>query len=280
MKYRSTFLSFLVLVFILVFSIILALTSGLGGIRTRATESNVTVKPMLFVGDSVGAGFKTKIVAALGSSYSIGRYDSVVCRAVGFASKCFGKIASSGLSVVKNAPRYSYAVIELGYNDNPETFGVMVDSVMNILIPKGYEKIIWINLSERNQGGRNYSVTNQKIVEAKSRWSQLIVLDWKSASDGSDKDDWFADGMHLTSKGNAEFANWFKGEMDSLRNGGLLPTYVAAPTKAPTNYGQGTGKCRAKFGARASCMSVSQCKGAVKTGYCPGPSTWKCCVGF
>lgn len=238
---------------------------------------------MLFVGDSIGVGFKSKLIAALGKTYSIGKYDSAVCRAVSFASRCFNKNASSGLTVVRNAPRYSYAVIELGYNDLPETFGTMVDNVMNVLVPKGYEKVIWINVSERQLGGRNYSMTNQQLLEAKSRWPQLIVLDWKAASDGPAKDDWFADGMHLTTKGNTEFVNWFIGEMDTLRNGGQLPTYQASdpkPTKAPKNYGQGTGKCRAKFGSKATCMSVSSCKGTVKTGYCPGPSSWKCCVGF
>lgn len=280
MKYITTIFSSILLFFILIITVLLALKGGLGGVNTRASENNALIKPMLFVGDSVGAGFKSKLVSALGKTYSIGRYDAVVCRAVGFATKCFGKSASSGMTVVKKAPKYSYAVIELGYNDDPATFGIMVDNVMNVLVPKGYEKVIWINVSERKLGGRNYSVTNQKLLEAKGRWPQLIVLDWKSASDGTTKDDWFSDGMHLTSKGNIEFVNWFKSEMDSLRNGGQLPTYVAAPTKAPKNYGQGTGKCRAKFGSKATCMSVSLCKGAVKTGYCPGPSTWKCCVGF
>ena len=264
-------------------TVLLALKGGLGGLKTRASESNALIKPMLFVGDSVGAGFKSKLVSTLGKTYSIGRYDAVVCRAVGFATKCFGKSASSGLTVVKNAPRYSYAVIALGYNDDPETFGTMVDNVMNILISKGYEKVIWVNVSERKLGGRNYSKTNQQLLEAKNRWTQLTVLDWKSASDGPTKDDWFADGMHLTSKGNIEFANWFKGEMDSLRNGGHLPTYLSVPTKAPKNYGQGTGKCRTKFaklGLRATCMSTSLCKGRVEKGLCPGPSTWKCCVGY
>ena len=66
----------------------------------------------------------------------------------------------------------------------------------------------------------------------------------------------------------------------------MIPTNPKPPadpkapkaTPTPANYGQGNGSCQRTFGVKASCKSVSSCNGVIKSGYCPGPSTWKCCI--
>lgn len=58
------------------------------------------------------------------------------------------------------------------------------------------------------------------------------------------------------------------------------PADPKAPKATPTpiNYGQGNGSCTRTFGVKATCKNTSSCNGIVKSGYCPGPSTWKCCI--
>jgi len=298
-KKTSIFTTFFLFV-VLVLTLLLVKQNGLLTFKSKAALNDGGVKPMLFIGDSVGTGFKTEVLNILASDFPVAKFDAVVCRAAGYTSKCLGKKISSGLTVVNESSGQELAVIELGYNDYPHTFDKTIDKMMTALVAKGSERVLWINISERRKDYLDYPTTNKKLNEAKSRWPQLIVLDWKSASDGSDKNDWFADGIHLKTKGSTKFANWFRSEMVRLRTEGKLPTFGSGnvPSVSPTqggpsptssqqltpttvDYGQllnGVPKCANTFGSGASCMSTASCTGTVKTGYCPGPSTWKCCV--
>lgn len=53
---------------------------------------------------------------------------------------------------------------------------------------------------------------------------------------------------------------------------------TAAKAETTTiDYGQGNGKCARTFSG-ATCGDAATCKGAARSGYCPGPATWKCCI--
>ncbi len=64
---------------------------------------------------------------------------------------------------------------------------------------------------------------NAAPESARGRWSNLIVVDWAAASDDSEADRWYSDGVHLTSTGQAEFALWLRSRILEVTD----PAYIA-----------------------------------------------------
>ena len=112
------------------------------------------------------------------------------------------------------------AIVELGYNDSPSSLGPEIDQMMNALVAKGVRTVAWVNMSERRQsnGQSTYAASNAALSAARSRWPQLVVLDWNAASSGPDRDRWYADGVHLSSTGQAELSLWLRNQAMTLTN--------------------------------------------------------------
>jgi len=171
---------------------------------------------LAFVGDSVGVGITDSdtngLKALLDGVYSSAFYDSKVSRTT-----------LQGAEVAATVPEGTeLAVIELGYNDTPNTMPDRIDAVMRALTDRRVKTVVWVNVSARRTS-TNYAATNAAIKEAASRWRNLIVVDWNGHSSHPAADRWFADGVHLTATGRAEFALWLRDQVVWLTAGGYVP---------------------------------------------------------
>ena len=97
------------------------------------------------------------------------------------------------------------AVIDVGYNDAPTGFAAGIDRVMRALLDAGVDQVVWVTLRERRP---SWADINDQIREAPKRWPQLVVGDWELESRAHD--DWFVDGIHMTSIGGDAFARFLR----------------------------------------------------------------------
>lgn len=131
-------------------------------------------------------------------------------------------------------------VLQVGYNDQPQTYGEGLDSVMRAALAAGVEKVVWVTLRASRP---NYVEINDAIAAGARRWPQLVVADWDLVSR---EKDWFWDGVHLTSAGASGFAGFIRpkliaacgtqcdanGSMLAIRTGTLAPARVGRPYRA------------------------------------------------
>jgi hypothetical protein len=79
----------------------------------------------------------------------------------------------------------------------------------------------------RTSGGASvYAPANAALAAARTRWSNLTVLDWNKASAGPERPRWFSDGVHLTTTGRAQFSLWLRQQLLAL-----APSHWLAPPK-------------------------------------------------
>jgi len=112
-------------------------------------------------------------------------------------------------------------MVQLGYNDDPNTFQSDVDQVVNSLTARGVQRIIFVNLSTRRTS-RNYPLSNAVLANAANSYPNVTVLDWNAASSAPTQSRWFRDDVHLTTTGRAEFALFLRRELDALRANGVI----------------------------------------------------------
>jgi len=110
-----------------------------------------------------------------------------------------GSRPSSVLDVVRSstlAQLGNIVIVAVGYNDPENNYETDMAQVANALVDKGVGHIIWVTLREQTDDYRQIN----RIIEAQaSRWPELRVADWESASRGKD---WFnPDGLHLNAAG-------------------------------------------------------------------------------
>jgi hypothetical protein len=127
-------------------------------------------------------------------------------------------------------------VVVSGYNDAgdvPSQFGRRVDAVMSELTAGAPGRVVvWPTLAN---GTGWYGAENQALRAATSRWHNLIVPDWETASAGHAS--WFVDGIHPDRAG-AQAFGWLVA--DTLKR--VLPSGAAttpgrsfpSPAKAPS----------------------------------------------
>lgn len=113
-------------------------------------------------------------------------------------------------------------VVQLGYNDAPSAMAVRIDAVMEALRDRDVGTVAWVTVSERRTS-TGYAATNAAIRDARSRWSELVVLDWHAASDHGAADRWFSDDVHLTATGRAEFSWWLRDSVLAIVGDGFVP---------------------------------------------------------
>jgi hypothetical protein len=115
----------------------------------------------------------------------------------------------SALETIKDAGTElgPLVVLQVGYNDQPESYGDGLDSVMRAALAAGVEKVVWVTLRASRP---NYVEINDAIAAGARRWPQLVVADWDSVSRAKS---WFSDGVHLTSAGAAGFAGFIRPQL-------------------------------------------------------------------
>jgi hypothetical protein len=95
-------------------------------------------------------------------------------------------------------------VVDVGYNDRSDTYATSLDEVMGAAVAAGVQHVIWLTLEE-HEGV--WAESNAQIWAATTRWPQLTVADWASASAGQP---WFVDEAHLNSVGGAALSAFIR----------------------------------------------------------------------
>jgi SpoIID/LytB domain protein len=192
------------------------------GISIRViTREMITPQDFAFIGDSVGFSITdtetSELQALLDGVFASNVYDSVGGRCTA-APNCTGTTGVQAAQAIPNGTEI--AIVELGYND-PSGFAAKIDQVMTVLRDKGVTRVGWVTMSERRASSAAvFAAANQALNAARARWPELVVLDWNAASGGADRDRWYADGVHLTSTGQSEFALWLRGQVLALATAG------------------------------------------------------------
>jgi hypothetical protein len=87
-------------------------------------------------------------------------------------------------------------VVDVGYNESSAGYQSGMRDVVQALVARGVGHVIWLTMREQTD---NYKQTNSAIRAEASRWPQVEVADWDTASRGQD---WFqSDGLHLNADG-------------------------------------------------------------------------------
>ena len=192
------------------------------GISIRViTREMITPQDFAFIGDSVGFSITdtdtSELPALLDGVFASTLFDSVGGRCTA-APNCIGTTGVQAAQAIPNSTEI--AIVELGYND-PTGFAAKIDQVMSVLRGKGVTRVGWVTMSERRATSASvFAAANQALNAARARWPELVVLDWNEASSGPDRDRWYADGVHLTSTGQSEFALWLRSQVLALATAG------------------------------------------------------------
>ena len=194
------------------------------GVAGATIDAN-PVGSMLFVGDSVGESIATEFNAIVRPAYPNVDYQALSNRCmVGPSCVAAASGKPDALSVIGALTPEQYpsiVMVQLGYNDDPNTFQSDVDQVVNSLTARGVQRVIFVNLSTR-RSSRNYALSNAVLTNAANSYPNVSVLDWNAASSAPTQSRWFRDDVHLTSTGRAEFALFLRRELDALRQSGVI----------------------------------------------------------
>lgn len=95
-------------------------------------------------------------------------------------------------------------VMDVGYNDAPDTYAAALDTVMKALLANGVQRVVWVTLNE-SEGV--WKENNDVIRAAAARWPQLTVADWGAVpSDPA----WFKDTVHYNHDGAVAFGTFLR----------------------------------------------------------------------
>ena len=173
-----------------------------------------------FIGDSVGVSIAGDDTGTLRTLLD-GVYPSITWDSLGARPTQGG--AGDGVAAADAVPLGTdLVVVELGYNDPPSAMPQRIDALMTALTARGVGRVAWVTVSERRTTTA-YATTNAAINAAANRWSNLTVFDWEAASDDAAAHRWFADGVHLTGTGRAEFALFLREQMFGVSGRPLVP---------------------------------------------------------
>ena len=185
---------------------------GLVAVAPAAAGPADAAPPTYLFGDSVAAWSADVLTKQLAPRGIV--LDAVACRGTVFSCATTGRGTRppSGLATIqaRRGRLGSTVVLELGYNDRP--LSGAIDRVMHELRGQGVRRVIWVNLSERRS---EYRATNEALNAARSRWTELRILDWRAVS--ARHPSWFIDGVHLTASGKAAFASFLGQALRHLR---------------------------------------------------------------
>ena len=181
------------------------------GFTVRVITRDTVSSSVALIGDSVG----NSIAGSTTSEFRIlsdGTFPSL--RVDVLDSRFITKTppSPSGVQAAASVPvNTALAVVELGYNPSAN-IAADIDAMMSALTARGVRQVAWVNLADirKSAGASVYGPTNAALSAARSRWPNLTVLDWNTASSGPERVRWFSDGVHLTTTGQAQFALWLR----------------------------------------------------------------------
>jgi hypothetical protein len=208
-----------------------------------ASESNAApVGSILYIGDSVGESIASEFEAVVTPAYPSMTYQSCAGRGM-VGADCLFTVAApqldlDGVGVANALPAPAVAIVQLGYNDDPNAFSAELQQMISTLTSKAVQRIIFVNMSTRATT-RNYAVSNAALQAAAAANPSISIFDWNTASSPQPQWRWFDNTslccwVHLSTSGQAEFALFLRAQLDALRAQNLLP--VTAPA-APVIHG-------------------------------------------
>jgi SpoIID/LytB domain protein len=201
-------------------------TTGVSG----APYDAAPVGSFLFVGDSVGESIASAFAAVITPAYPTMNFQALSNRCMVGPSCVAASVGQPDALGVINAlapDKYpNIAIVQLGYNDDPNTLQQDVDQVVNALNARGVQRIVFVNLSTRRTS-RDYSLSNAVLANAANVYPNVTVLDWNTASSAPTQSRWFSDDVHLTNTGKAEFTLFIRAQLDALRAQGIITNGVA-----------------------------------------------------
>ncbi len=200
------------------------------GFTVRVIRENTTSKSFGLIGDSVGESIAAGGVSELNRLIDGTFTSATISTRVG---RCTVRVSCPGTSGVQQAALLpiglDLVVVELGYNDSANTFASDIDAMMNALTARGARRVAWVNMADirATSQGSTFGPMNAQLVAAAASWPTLEVLDWNAASASDEaRARWFADGVHLTTTGQAEFSLWLRGQILNL-----APSHYLTPPK-------------------------------------------------
>jgi hypothetical protein len=156
------------------------------------------------------------------------RLDIGVCRRLtGVSCPYEGGNVPTLLDVVNTlGPQLGKVVlVEVGYNDDHDTFAQNVEVSINALLHAGVTRILWANLHGFSQ---QWLDMNAVLDAAARRHPELTVIDWNGYADN--KWSWFqGDGIHLVDDGAVAMATLLRSAIDEA----LAPPLVVHTTALP-----------------------------------------------
>jgi SpoIID/LytB domain protein len=183
------------------------------------------VGSMLFVGDSIGQSIATEFSAIVSPAYPSVNFQALANRCmVGPNCVTPDKGLPDAIGVVNSLSAEQFpqiAIVQLGYNDDPNTMAGDVAAVINALNARNVQRIVFVNLSTR-RASQNYALSNAALSAAAQTNPNVSVLDWNAASSDPSASRWFSDDVHLTATGRAEFTLFLRKQLDELRAQGLI----------------------------------------------------------
>ncbi|MGH9272589.1 MAG: hypothetical protein ACRDZ2_15110, partial [Ilumatobacteraceae bacterium] len=166
-----------------------------------------------FLGDSIGVGItdsSPELPMLLDGVFWNPRYDAV-------GSRCTADpgCVNEGIVAAQAIPAdTSVVVVELGINDASGRFATKIDQMMEILVGKGVDTVIWPTISTRSSYAEAWaSGNNLQLFAALDRWPELVVIDWNAFSSGNanGQDGWFySDRIHLNLTGQVQLARFLR----------------------------------------------------------------------
>lgn len=200
------------------------------------------VGTMLYIGDSVGESITAEFDAIVRPAYPQTNFQARTNRCmVGPSCISAAGVAPDALSVIASLAPDQYpgfAVVQLGYNDDPNSLGGKIDQVLGALNARGVGRVVFVNLSTR-RAGANYETSNALLAQAAAVHGNVSLLDWNGWSSAPERAGWFRDGVHLTASGRVEFARFLRAELDRLRAEGVIAVGPApvVPLASPMSLG-------------------------------------------
>ena len=183
------------------------------------------VGSMLFVGDSIGQSIASEFSAIVSPAYPSVNFQALANRCmVGPSCVTPDKGLPDAIGVVNSLSAEQFpqiAIVQLGYNDDPNTMAGDVAAVINALNARNVQRIVFVNLSTR-RASQNYALSNAALTAAAQTNPNVSVLDWNAASSDPSASRWFSDDVHLTATGRAEFTLFLRKQLDELRAQGLI----------------------------------------------------------
>ncbi|CAB4676949.1 MAG: hypothetical protein F2650_04610 [Actinobacteria bacterium] len=196
------------------------------------------VGSILFIGDSVAESIASKFASIVTPAYPAMNYQACAGRGMAGADCLFTVAAPQvdldGVGIINALETPAIAIVELGYNDDPNAFAAELQQALSALATKAVQRVIFVTMSTRSTS-RNYAIANAALLTAAAANPAISIFDWNTASSAPNQWRWFDNTslccwVHLSTTGQAEFALFLREQLDALRAQGLLPTTaIAAP---------------------------------------------------